>query len=36
MALEKGTEEWMKFEETNETVKEASEWKSINDDNPFS
>lgn len=26
----------MKFEETNETVKEASEWKSINDDNPFS
>lgn len=25
----------MKFEETNETVKEASEWKSINDDNPF-
>ena len=26
----------MKFEETNETVKEASEWKSVNDDNPFS
>ena len=26
----------MKFEETNETVKEASEWKTINDDNPFS
>ena len=26
----------MRFEETNETVKEASEWKSINDDNPFS
>ena len=26
----------MKFEETNETVKEASEWKSLNDDNPFS
>ena len=25
----------MRFEETNETVKEASEWKSINDDNPF-
>ena len=25
----------MKFEETNETVKEGSEWKSINDDNPF-
>lgn len=25
----------MKFEETDETVKEASEWKSINDDNPF-
>lgn len=25
----------MKFEETNETVKEASEWKSLNDDNPF-
>ena len=25
----------MKFEETNETVNEASEWKSINDDNPF-
>lgn len=25
----------MKFEETNETVKEASEWKSVNDDNPF-
>ncbi len=25
----------MKFEETNETVKEASEWKSINDENPF-
>lgn len=26
----------MKFEETNETVKEASEWKSANFDNPFS
>lgn len=26
----------MKFEETNETVKEASEWKSANYDNPFS
>ena len=26
----------MKSEETNETVKEASEWKSVNDDNPFS
>ena len=26
----------MKFEETNETVKEASECKSLNDDNPFS
>lgn len=26
----------MKFEETNETIKEAREWKSINDDNPFS
>ena len=26
----------MKFEETNETVKEASEWKSLDDDNPFS
>lgn len=26
----------MRFEETNETVKEASEWKSVNDDNPFS
>lgn len=26
----------MKFEETNETIKESSEWKSINDDNPFS
>ena len=26
----------MRFEETNETVKEASEWKSINDENPFS
>lgn len=25
----------MKFEETDETVKEASEWKSLNDDNPF-
>lgn len=25
----------MKFDETNETVKEASEWKSLNDDNPF-
>ena len=25
----------MKFEETNETVKEASEWKSLDDDNPF-
>ena len=25
----------MKFEETNETVKEGSKWKSINDDNPF-
>ena len=25
----------MKFEETNETVKESSEWKSLNDDNPF-
>lgn len=25
----------MKFEETNETVKEASEWKSLNDENPF-
>ena len=25
----------MKFEETNEDVAEASEWKSINDDNPF-
>ena len=26
----------MRFEETNEIIKEASEWKSINDDNPFS
>lgn len=26
----------MKFEETNENVEEASGWKSINDDNPFS
>ena len=26
----------MRFEETNETIKEAREWKSINDDNPFS
>lgn len=26
----------MRFEETNETVKEASEWKSLSDDNPFS
>lgn len=26
----------MKFEETNETIKESSEWKPINDDNPFS
>lgn len=25
----------MKFEETNETVKEASEWKSLNEENPF-
>lgn len=25
----------MKFEETNEDVAESSEWKSINDDNPF-
>ena len=25
----------MKFEETDETVKEASEWKSLDDDNPF-
>ena len=26
----------MRFEETNETVKESSGWKSLNDDNPFS
>ena len=26
----------MRFTETNETVKEASEWKSLDDDNPFS
>ena len=25
----------MRFTETNETVKEASEWKSLDDDNPF-